>query len=181
MLQPRTKCATNWLFLFIAFSFKGFLFLSFLCLGLSSNMLVMIQQVCDCVLVLFVQKLWTFWHLSCLTLMFVSMFDLLSTDKAQNLCNIWKDFQHFWLEIFFLFTFWTKSILGTISWQFVVEFWIWSYLLIERGKAISESRCCRKTSLLTPLENMHLAIFLLICQFDLSCWVYISKSPKEMI
>ena len=104
--------------------------------GLSSNMLVMIQQVWNCVLVLFVQKLWIFWHLSCLTLMFVSMFDLLSTDKAQKPLQNLKGFSiHFRLDFFFLFIFWLKSILGTISWQFVLEFWIWSYLFIERGKS----------------------------------------------
>ena len=138
--------------------------------GLSSNMLVMIQQVWNCVLVLFVQKLWIFWHLSCLTLMFVSMFDLLSTDKAQNLSIIWKDFLIFLDEVNFGDNFMTVCC------------WILNLVLFtyRKGKRRFQSRCCRKTSLLTPLENMHLAIFLLIYQFDLSCWVYISKSPKGM-
>ena len=107
--------------------------------GLSSNMLVMIQQVWNCVLVLFVQKLWIFWHLSCLTLMFVSMFDLLSTDKAQNLSIIWKDFQYFFrLGFFFLLAFGRSQFWGQFHDSLLLNFEFSPIYLSKGETAISE-------------------------------------------
>ena len=71
--------------------------------------------------------------------MFVSMFDLLSTDKAQNLSIIWKDFQYFFrLGFFFLLAFGRSQFWGQFHDSLLLNFEFSPIYLSKGETAISE-------------------------------------------
>ena len=95
--------------------------------------------------------------------------------RRKNLCKIWKDFRYIfgWISFSYLSFGWSQ-FWGQYHDSLFLNFEFGPIYLSKGEKAISENRCCRKTLLLTPLENMHLAIFLLIYHVG-----FINPNPQK--